>query len=317
MEHLQRRQAIGFVTPLRYPGGKRKLFPFFRDLIEHNGLIGAHYVEPFAGGGGLALSLLISGYVEVIYLNDLDMAIYAFWKVVLEKPEELCRRVREVFIDVTTWKRQREIIEHLEQYSEVDIAFATLFLNRTNRSGILRGGIIGGLEQAGKWKMDARFNREELIRRIRRIADYKGRIRVYNQEAIQFLGDISQQALASEKCLIYADPPYYAKGHTLYYNHYQAEDHQHLAQAMQNLPCPWVVSYDDVNAVYELYQGTPYLRYQLHYTAQTRRRSGEVMFLHGLVLPPLNEKLWRPMYVSESSTCVQAIVGRTREGVRK
>ncbi len=308
MEHLQRRQAIGFVTPLRYPGGKRKLFSFLCDLIEHNGLRGAHYVEPFAGGAGLALSLLMSDCVKVIHLNDLDVAIYTFWKVVLEAPEELCKQIRETAVDVATWERQREVIEHPDQYSAIEVAFATLFLNRTNRSGILRGGIIGGKKQDGKWKMDARFNKGELIRRIRRIALYRDRIRVYNQEAIQFLQNIFQWVPTSEKCLIYADPPYYAKGHTLYYNHYQAKDHQRLAQTMRNLACPWIISYDDVDAVYDLYQNIPYLRYQLHYTAQTRRRSGEVIFYHGLTLPPLaNRKLWYPMYViSESSTCIKA-----------
>ncbi len=306
MEYLQQRhQAIGFVTPLRYPGGKRKLFPFFRDLIEHNDLSGAHYVEPFAGGAGLALSLLVSGYVKDVHLNDLDVSIYAFWKTVLEATEELCRHIEEVAIDVTTWKRHREIMEHPDQHTEVEVAFATLFLNRTNRSGILRGGIIGGKEQAGKWKMDARFNKAELIRRIRRIATYKGRVKVYNQEAIQFLQSISQYVPASEKCLIYADPPYYAKGHTLYYNHYGPNDHQRLAQTMRSLSCPWVVSYDDVKPVYGFYQDTCYLRYQLHYTAQTRRRSGEVAFFQGLV-PPLEEekKQWRPMHIIETPPCV-------------
>ncbi len=306
MECLQQRhQTIGFVTPLRYPGGKRKLFPFFRDLIEHNDLCGAHYVEPFAGGAGLALSLLISGYVQEVHLNDLDRSIYVFWKTVLEATEELCRRIEEAIIDVTAWKRHREIMEHPDQYTEVDVAFATLFLNRTNRSGILRGGIIGGKAQAGKWKMDARFNKAELIRRIRRVATYKERIKVYNQEAIQFLQSIPQYVPASERCLIYADPPYYAKGHTLYYNHYQPKDHQRLAQTMRSLSCPWVVSYDDVRPVYGFYEGVYYLRYQLHYTAQTRRRSGEVMFLQR-VEPPFEQegKRWSPMYVVATSLCV-------------
>jgi len=304
MAHIQHRQAIGFVTPLRYPGGKRKIFPFFQDLIEHNGLVGAHYVEPFAGGAGLALSLLVSGYVKVIHLNDLDMAIYAFWKTVLEETDELCRRIKDVPINVDTWEQQRKIIEHPDHYAEVDIAFAAFFLNRTNRSGILRGGIIGGKKQAGKWKMDARFNKDELIKRIHRIAAYKGSIKVYNQESIQFLKNISEYVPVQATSIIYADPPYYAKGHTLYYNHYQPSDHQNLAQAMQDLSYPWIVSYDDVEPVYAFYRGTYYLRYQLHYTAQTRRRSGEVMFLQGLALPPIeeNRNSWRPMYVMEFST---------------
>jgi len=309
MESLQRRhQAIGFVTPLRYPGGKRKVFPFFRDLIEHNGLLGAHYVEPFAGGAGLALSLLMSGHVKAVHLNDLDVAVYTFWKIVLEKPDELCRRIKETSVDITTWERKREVIGQPDHYPEIEVAFATLFQNRTNRSGILRGGVIGGKEQSGKWKMDARFNREELIRRVRRIAAYKDRIKVYNQEAARFLQSISQYVPVSEKCLIYADPPYYAKGHTLYYNHYRPKDHRRLAQTIQSLSYPWVVSYDDVEAVYKFYKGTYYLRYQLHYTAQIRRRSGEVMFLRGLVLPPIEEqgKWWRPMHVVGSSARMQA-----------
>jgi DNA adenine methylase len=303
MEHLQQCPRIGFITPLRFPGGKRKVFTFFRELIERNGLLDVHYVEPFAGGAGLALSLLISGCVKMIHLNDLDVAIYAFWKSVLEEPEELCRRVKEARVDIATWKQQREIIDHPEQYSQVEVGFATLFLNRTNRSGILRGGVIGGLEQAGVWKIDARFNKDEIIRRIRLIAAYRDNIRVYNRDAVQFLGEMSRWVSPTEACFVYADPPYYAKGHTLYYNHYSSEDHQNLARAMKELTCPWVVSYDDVEDVYALYRGVRYLRYQLHYTAQTRERRGEVMFFHGIKIPPVNGdgKRWWPMYISEPS----------------
>ena len=300
----RRRQPIGFVTPLRYPGGKRKLFAFFRDILIHNNLAGSHYVEPFAGGAGLALSLLLSGYVEAVHLNDLDVSIYTFWRMVLEHTEELCRRIETIPLDIETWKRQREIIEHPERYTEIEIALAALFLNRTNRSGILRGGVIGGKEQAGKWKMDARFNKVELIRRIRRIALYRDKIRVYNYEALEFLQHISSFVPVPKK-IIYADPPYYAKGHTLYYNHYQHSDHQRLGEVMKGLPFPWVVSYDDVRPVYEFYQGMPYLRYQLHYTAQTRRRSGEVMFFQNLEIPPIDKRGWRPMYVLEPSVSVE------------
>lgn len=307
MGHVQLRRAIGFVTPLRYPGGKRKLFSFFRDLIEYNDLVGTHYIEPFAGGAGLALSLLVSGYIEVVHLNDLDIAIYTFWKIVLEEPDELCRRIKETPIDVATWEQQREVIEHPNHYREVDVAFATLFLNRTNRSGILRGGIIGGKEQTGKWRMDARFNRDELVRRILRIASYRERIKLYNQDAVQFLQSISDSVVRSGKALIYADPPYYSKGNTLYYNNYQENDHKLLAQTMRSLSCPWIVTYDDVAPVYELYQGVNYLRYQLHYTAQNRQRSGEVMFFRGLMLPPQeNSKNWHPMYVLQSYGATRA-----------
>ena len=304
MANIQRsHQAIGFVTPLRYPGGKRKLYPFFRDLLMHNNLVGSHYIEPFAGGAGLALSLLLSGYVKVVHLNDLDVAIYTFWKTVLEHTEDLCKRIETIPLDIATWEHQREVIKHPERYTEIEVALATLFLNRTNHSGILRGGVIGGKEQAGKWKMDARFNRGELMRRIRRIASYKDKIGVYNYEALEFLQHISSSEPASKKMIIYADPPYYAKGHTLYYNHYQHSNHQRLGEVMRELPFPWVISYDDVKPVYEFYRDMPYLRYQLYYTAQSRRRSGEVMFFQNLEIPPVEDKRrWHPMYVLEFSS---------------
>lgn len=284
-----------FVTPLRFPGGKRKLFAFFHDLIAHNGLHGADYVEPFAGGAGLALSLLVSGYVKCIHLNDIDVATSTFWKVVLDAPEELCRRIEAIPVDMATWKRQREVIQNPARYADIDIALATLFLNRTNRSGILRGGPIGGLDQAGEWKINARFNKDEIVRRIRLIAAFKEKIRVYNQDAVQFLEHLPQWIPRTEKTLVYADPPYYSKGRRLYHHCYQPDDHRRLAQVIKRLPYPWVVSYDDVDEIYALYPNVPYLRYWLHYTAQVRRRGQEVMFFNNLEIPHIEQgEFWRP-----------------------
>lgn len=300
MEQLQRREATGFVTPLRFPGGKRKLFPFFRDLILHNNLVGAHYVEPFAGGAGLALSLMVSGYIGIVHLNDLDTAIFAFWKTVLDAPEELCGRIESTPVDLTVWRQQRRVIEHPEDYSEVDVAFAVLFLNRTNRSGILRGGVIGGWEQAGPWRMDARFNRHEIISRVRLIAAHRERIRVYHQDAVEFLSALRRWIPVTESCLVYADPPYYARGCGLYYHTYGPHDHRRLAQTMKALSVPWVVSYDHVEDIYALYPDAPYLRYQLSYTAQARQHGEEIMFFHNLEIPRFEKGgyRWRPMRVA-------------------
>jgi len=287
-----------FVTPLRFPGGKRKLFAFFRDLIAHNGLRGAHYVEPFAGGAGLALSLLVSGCVKCIHLNDIDVATSTFWRIALEEPEELCRRIEAIPVDMATWKRQREVIQNPARYADIDVALATLFLNRTNRSGILQAGPIGGLDQAGRWKINARFNKNEIVRRIRLIAAFREKIRVYNQDAVQFLEHLPQWIPQTEKTLVYADPPYYGKGRRLYHHFYQPDDHRRLAQVIKRLPYPWVVSYDDVDEVYVLYPNVPHLRYWLHYTAQVRGRGQEVMFFHDLEIPHIEQgEFWRPMRV--------------------
>jgi len=302
MESVQRNgngHKLGFVTPLRYPGGKRKLLNFFSSLIKENDLFGVNYVEPFAGGAGLALSLLMLGYVKTIYLNDLDFAIYTFWKIVIEQPDKLCGKIEEAPVVPSFWIQQRDILKDPKQHNELDVAFATLYLNRTNRSGILRGGPIGGLQQKGKWKMDARFNKKELINRIQKISKFRDKIKVSNQEATDFLLRIAQKIPNARDRLIYADPPYFTKGKRLYFNSYSLQDHRRLAEILRKLSGPRLVSYDEAPSVYALYQGVPFLRYQLHYTAQARQRSGEVMFFWDLNIPPLsNARSWHPMLLS-------------------
>ena len=69
------------------------------------------------------------------------------------------------------WEKQKRIYENTR--SEFLLGFATFFLNRTNYSGVITGGPIGGFEQKGQWKIDARFNKKSLIDRIERISYFK------------------------------------------------------------------------------------------------------------------------------------------------
>ena len=173
-------------TPLRYPGGKQRLAPFIIELLDENEGIGGHYVEPYAGGAGVALELLLGGYVEHIHLNDSALAIYSFWRAVTLHTENLCRRIQNASLTVQEWTRQREILRHPTEHDEIDLGFSTLYLNRCNRSGILSGGLIGGINQDGKWRMDARFSRNELIRRIEVIANRRDSISLENMDAEVF-----------------------------------------------------------------------------------------------------------------------------------
>src|SRR5207248_2479181 len=167
-----KRQLEHFYSPLRYPGGKSSLFSFFGSLIEKNDLQHVQYVEPYAGGAGAALALLILGKVDSIVINDLDRAVFAFWKAVTENTDNFIQRIRQTPLTINEWYRQREIYRQpdTELY---DLGFAAFFLNRTNRSGILDGGVIGGKNQTGKWSLDARFNKEALIKKIEVLADHK------------------------------------------------------------------------------------------------------------------------------------------------
>jgi DNA adenine methylase len=172
------------ISPLRYPGGKSFLSKFLVDVIDYNYPIDT-YIEPFAGGAGAALALLINNHVKQIILNDADDLIYKFWHVTLNRSKELAEKIKATPINIKEWKKQKAILSN-KHADDLDIAFATLFLNRCNRSGIIfTGGPIGGYEQAGTWKVDARFNKENIIDRIKTIAQYKGQIKIYNFDAMQ------------------------------------------------------------------------------------------------------------------------------------
>jgi len=264
-----------FCSPLRYPGGKRKLVKFMQIVFEENGLQGRHYVEPYCGGAAVGLALLFGEFTDQIHINDLSRSIYSFWHSILNYTEEFCARIRSVPVDMGEWHRQRRIQEKEATASLFELGFSTFFLNRTNRSGILKGGVIGGLNQRGRWKLDARFNKEDLVRRIQKIARYRDRIKIYNLDAEEFLEDVYPALPAN---LVYLDPPYYSKGDALYRNWYSEYDHQRIAQQVQRLVGDWIVSYDSVPAILDLYRRCSSLSYSLSYSAQKRVRGREVMF---------------------------------------
>ena len=203
--------------------------------------------------------------------------MWAFWHSALEDPEGLCRLVRDTPVTVRSWDRQKRVLSHAPKQMSLELGFALLFLNRTNRSGIVSGGIIGGRDQTGKWKIDARYNAQELCRRIEKIARYRSRIQLYNLDAAEFL--VGAARSVRTRSLIYLDPPYFRAGRRLYRDHYTEAGHATLAKLVQRLPWPWVVSYDDTPAVRRLYSERRSTRYDLAYSAQERRHGAEVMFV--------------------------------------
>jgi len=268
-------------TPLRYPGGKAKLAEFMKGIIKDNYLMDGHYVEPYAGGAGIALELLLQGYVNDIYINDINAGIFAFWNAVKNHPEELCRRISTCKLSILAWKRHRTVYRTTTDPFSIDLGFSTLFLNRTNRSGILTGGVIGGINQTGAWKIDARFNRAELISRIERLSYYQDRLHIFKLDALEFLNYIESNL--PRNCLIYLDPPYYTKGGDLYQNYYKPKDHAAVAEAVMRLGKKWIVSYDNVPEVVQLYEGRRSRTYSLNYSASKPGKGSEVMFFSDLL----------------------------------
>lgn len=273
-----------YYTPLRYPGGKGRLAEFMKDVFRHNELCDGTYIEPYAGGAAVALNLLMEEYAWRIVINDLDPLVHAFWHTVLDETDWLLKMIADTRVDMDTWRNCRAVHADPGNHEPREVGFATFFQNRTNRSGILTAGVIGGQKQVGPYKLDARYNVEELSRRIKRIALYRNRITLMNLDALELLA--SQPEVHDRHALIYLDPPYYHKGSMLYSNFYTHEDHAAIASHMRELDVPWILTYDSVPEIHALYEDEPRFDFTLTYTANSQRKKGnEVMYYGHLELP--------------------------------
>jgi len=265
-------------TPLRYPGGKQRLSPFIAEVLECNDLVGGHYAEPYAGGAGVATDLLLNKVVSHIHLNDSSRCIFAFWHSLLADADSLCRRISTASLSVEDWKRHREVVRHPQDHDLLELGFSTFYLNRCNRSGVLTAGVIGGLSQTGRWRIDARFPRNELIRRIEAIAAVRERVTATNLDAEEFMSDYASAHLPSET-FVYCDPPYYERAQRLYLDTYEQGDHARLARFIQGeVGWKWAVSYDAHEDIVALYPGLRHFVYDLQYSA-TRVCKGREVFI--------------------------------------
>lgn len=265
-----------FYSPLRYPGGKNKIADFIKDILYENELVGCDYLEPFAGGASVGLSLLFSELVTNIHINDIDRSIYAFWYCVLYETENLCKLIWDTPITTEEWDKQKIIQNNKNIESYINLGFSTFFLNRTNFSGIINGNKIGGKSQTGKWKIDARFKKGELIKRIEKIALYKNRIYLYNKAAQDFINEIK---INTNKVFIYFDPPYFLQGHKLYPHALSHDDHRKLAAYIQLLQSDynWIITYDNVDFIYNLYKKNKKKNLNFNYTLMGKRRETELL----------------------------------------
>lgn len=270
-------------SPLRYPGGKSCLYDLTREIIHLNELVHHDYAEPFAGGCGLALSLLYGGLAGEIHINDIDPGIWSFWNAVLTKTDQLVELIENTPVTLAEWENQKA---KLENRPGLALGFATFFLNRTNRSGIIKkAGVIGGLKQDGKYLIDCRFNKTELVRRIRRMARYKDRIHLSNLDALEFFAN--KRAAIPKSAFFCIDPPYYKKGASLYTSFYRPEDHVTLARAVRSLKNPWMVTYDNAPEISAIYKAQRQFTFSINYSANVKRVGTELLIApKKLKIPP-------------------------------
>lgn len=256
-----------FESPLRYPGGKACIYPFMSRLFYENNLIGTGYAEPYAGGAGLALKLLYNEFVSEIFINDLDRSIFSFWKILINQNLRFCDWIEDIEISIENWNYYKSIQQNSDSYSEFELAQSTFFLNRTNISGVIKGGIIGGQDQRGKYKIDARFNKKDLIKRISRIESFRHRINVSNLDGITFIKRMNRR---NADVFIYLDPPYLQKGADLYMNYYSQKDHKNLARNVNLIKKKWLVSYDNHEFILNLYFNHKKVLYRISQATSNR-----------------------------------------------
>src|SRR3989338_1267067 len=262
-----------FHSPLRYPGGKTFLAKEFERILEAIKLDKPTYVEPYAGGAGAALSLLFTDKVERIVINDYDEAIYSFWKAVTENTDSFVRKIYSTPVTVSEWQKQREIYfdAGADRFKR---GFATFFLNRTNISGVMNAWPIGGIDQEGNYKIDARFSKKGLAARVYKIGKYADRIEVRNDDGIE----LAREYLKRPKTFIYLDPPYYKKGSMLYLNNYDLGDHENLAELLNaNAAKDWVLTYDQRKVIRDLYPDRDRKQLDLKYRVRDSKRAHELM----------------------------------------
>lgn len=275
-------------TPLRYPGGKSILFPFFVDLFEVNNMTDVVYAEPYAGGAGAALKLLLNNKVSKIYLNDANIGIYSFWYYLVNESDKFIDAIDKIPVTLDEWFRQKQIFK-IESTPSFDLGIATFFLCRTNRSGIISAGPIGGnsyeKQRAATYKIDCRFNKKDLIEKLIAISKVSGKINVSNLDALAFLRQLSRETF------VYLDPPYYEQGSCLYMNYYQHGEHQQLADfLLSEAKFKWLLSYDDVEPVRAMYKTMNMYSFQLQYNVQTSKKGREIITHSRDLIMPIQQK---------------------------
>lgn len=239
-----------------------------------NGLGGRPIAEPFAGGAGASLKLLFLEETPSIRINDADPAIYDFWHSVVSNPEPFLQILKRKRASMAEWRRQKATYES-KAAGRLVRGFAAFYLNRCNHSGIIStGGPIGGYDQKGKWKIGARYNKDELAERCKRIAEFGERIDVSCEDGLNFI-----QTLDPTETFFFIDPPYYHKGPVLYMNGLDADYHMRLAQCLLELQHEaWVLTYDDCPEIRAMYEGWANIRpFTIRYSANERRAGKEVL----------------------------------------
>lgn len=274
--------SLRSISPFRYPGGKAFLYKYLIGRLELVEEGDRHYVEPFCGGAGAAVILLKTGVVQHLHLNDADPRVYAAWQAMLHETDRFVEAIHNTVVDLPTWYSARQTISNPREYS-FELGFATFLLNRTSRSGIISGaGPIGGYDQNGNWKIDARFSRQALADRVTWLGSRRDGISLTQEDALTFLSRSSAR-LPLRQTLFFVDPPYVMAGGRLYLNAMNEGKHIALSDMLQDGTLPhWVLTYDDHPLIRTLYAKQHIEDLSVTYSLQSKRKEREVLITNQL-----------------------------------
>ncbi len=262
-------------SPLRYPGGKSKLYGLVESIISQYSDVVDTYVEPFAGGAAIALQLLQNNRVKKVIINDINIGIYSFWDSVCNQTDDFLKLLYDTKINIENYELQKQIYEN-EKRASLELGFATFFLNRTNFSGVLGAGPIGGYNQTGKYLIDARFNKIDLSKKIQKIAQFSPNIAIFNLDILDFIKQVEKK---KRKIFTYFDPPYFVKGKALYTNFLEKEDHLMIYNKIKKIKTPWLLTYDNVPEISDIYKQYKQYEFNLSYTVNSiaNRKGSELL----------------------------------------
>lgn len=267
---------------IRYPGSKAKLakelFQMFPPELHSlwSQSLGFEYREPFFGAGAVGFDVLqMISHSCTAWLNDADPGMVALWRSVQTNPQRLCDMIHTFKPSAEKFYEYKEQ-DDAEIADEVERGFVKLALHRLSFSGLgyRAGGPIGGAtQQSSKYNVSCRWNPERMISDVvslhKRMKRFRGRVRITCGDFMPLIAD------APKGSFIYLDPPYYDKGPQLYKFSMTHDDHVRLANALRECKATWVLSYDDHDAIRELYSWAKFIELKafktMKYTMATQR----------------------------------------------
>ncbi len=280
------------ITPLRFPGGKSWLLEYVKSFLKFHNLKDASVIEPFAGSASISIGLLEDGIIEKAYICESDPLIVSFWLSVLEDNEELVELVKSVNVSIDTWWAFKKYLEPdaINKFSRIELALAFIFYNRTNYSGIIKAGPLGGKKQRSNYKIGCRFNKEQINKKIRNLRKFSEKLQVFHDDGVEFMKR-ARSLSKTDNLFFYVDPPYYKTGRQLYRDYFTEKDHLNLANYLTKVDLPWLLSYDDSEFIKNIYTKTNQTYVYTDYQSRHNGRSIKELLISNYRIPPQMQKI--------------------------